>query len=78
MEPRDAYFGESVLVDAEEAIGRISSDSLAAYPPGIPNVLPGERITEETVVFLQAVAASPTGYVRGAADQGLTQFRVVA
>ncbi len=25
--------------------GRIASESLAAYPPGIPNVLPGERIT---------------------------------
>ena len=27
------------------ALGRVSADSLAAYPPGIPNVLPGELIT---------------------------------
>lgn len=74
--PRDAYFGESEIVTAEEAIGRISCDSLAAYPPGIPNVIPGEEITAEIVAFLQAVATSPTGYVRGAVDPFVTRFRV--
>lgn len=75
--PRAAFLGESEVVPAEEAIGRVSSDTLAAYPPGIPNLVPGEEITEETVSFLQAVAASPTGYVRGAADPHVTSFRVV-
>jgi len=59
------------------AIGRISADTLAAYPPGIPNLVPGEEITEQTVNFLQAVAASPTGVVRGAADPLVATFRVV-
>ena len=77
MLPRSAFFGESELVPAAEAIGRVSSDTLAAYPPGIPNLVPGEEITEETVSFLQAVAASPTGYVRGAADPAVAHFRVV-
>lgn len=74
--PRDAYFGESELVIANDAIGRVSADTLAAYPPGIPNLLPGEEITADTVAFLQAVAASPTGYVRGAVDPLVAQFRV--
>ncbi|WP_217134530.1 aminotransferase class I/II-fold pyridoxal phosphate-dependent enzyme [Leucobacter chinensis] len=74
--PRDAYFGESEIVSADEAVGRISCDSLAAYPPGIPNLIPGEEITAETVAFLQAVATSPTGYVRGAVDPFVTRFRV--
>ena len=39
--------------------------------------MPGEEITEETVTFLQAVAASPTGVVRGAADPLVATFRVV-
>ena len=74
--PRDAYFGDSEVVPAVEAIGRVSADTLAAYPPGIPNLLPGEEITAETVAFLQAVAGSPTGYVRGAVDAGVTALRV--
>ena len=64
-------------VSAAEAVGRISADTLAAYPPGIPNVIPGEEITAETVAFVRAVAASPTGYVRGAVDEGVSSFRVV-
>ncbi|QBE47777.1 aminotransferase class I/II-fold pyridoxal phosphate-dependent enzyme [Leucobacter triazinivorans] len=76
--PRDAYFGASEIVPAQEAIGRVSADTLAAYPPGIPNLLPGEEITAETVKFLRAVAASPTGYVRGAVDAAVDGIRVVS
>lgn len=77
MTPREAYFADSELVTAAEAVGRVSVSSLAAYPPGIPNVLPGEEITADTVDFLQAVAASPSGHVRGAVDPGLATYRVV-
>ena len=77
MLPRSAFFAESVVVTAHQAIGQVSADTLAAYPPGIPNLVPGEEITEETVNFLQAVAASPTGYVRGAVDPLVATFRVV-
>ncbi|QIM18041.1 aminotransferase class V-fold PLP-dependent enzyme [Leucobacter coleopterorum] len=76
--PREAFFAKSELVAAEAAIGRISADSLAAYPPGIPNLLPGEEVTAETVRFLRAVAQTSTGYVRGAADPKVSQIRVVA
>ncbi|WP_336661014.1 aminotransferase class I/II-fold pyridoxal phosphate-dependent enzyme [Leucobacter sp. USHLN153] len=74
---RGAFFGETEVVSAAAAIGRVSADTLAAYPPGIPNVMPGEEITEEAVAFLQAVAASPTGYVRGAIDANIESFRVL-
>jgi arginine/lysine/ornithine decarboxylase len=77
MSPREAYFGSSEIVDAEHAIGRISADTLAAYPPGIPNIMPGERITDEVVQFLQHTASQPGGYVRGALTQTADSFRVV-
>lgn len=78
LTPREAYFSATEVVTASEAVGRVSADALAAYPPGIPNVVPGEVITAETVAFLQAVAASPIGYVRGSLDPLVTQFRVIA
>ena len=77
MLPRAAFFGTVEQVSWREAIGRVSADSLAAYPPGIPNVLPGEEITAEAVEFLRASAAAPSGYVRGAADPAVDTFRVV-
>jgi arginine/lysine/ornithine decarboxylase len=77
MRPRDAWFSPAETVPAYDAVGRVSADSLAAYPPGIPNVLPGEVISLEVVDFLRTVAASPGGHVRGAIDSGVDRLRVV-
>ncbi|MFG2983849.1 aminotransferase class I/II-fold pyridoxal phosphate-dependent enzyme [Streptomyces sp. NPDC048258] len=74
---REAFMSPTRLVPAAEAVGLVSADTLAAYPPGIPNVLPGEVVTAETVRFLQRTAAAPGGHVRGAADPGVTRLRVV-
>ena len=74
---REAYFAPAELVPAEDAVGRVSADALAAYPPGIPNVLPGELITAETRDFLRSTAAAPFGHVRGAVDPDLARIRVL-
>lgn len=74
----EAFFGAVETVSYTEAVGRVSADSLAAYPPGVPNVLPGEVLSSEAVAFLRATAAAPSGYVRGALDPALETFRVVA
>lgn len=74
----EAFFSTTEVVPWTEAAGRVSADSLAAYPPGVPNVLPGEILDEGVVSFLRTTAAMPAGYVRGAADPALDGFRVVA
>lgn len=74
----EAFYSNTEIVAAVDAIGRVSADALAAYPPGVPNVLPGEVLSAEVVSFLRATAAAPSGYVRGACDPALEQFRVVA
>jgi len=78
MTVREAFFAPNEIVDAEHAIGRIAADALAAYPPGIPNVMPGEEITRELVEFVQAVASAEFGHVRGAVDARVLRMRVVA
>lgn len=75
---REAYFATSEIVPTDRAIGRVSADSIAAYPPGIPNVMPGEVLTAETVDFLRRTAAMPTGHIRGSIDRSLTRIRVIA
>ncbi|WP_105037019.1 aminotransferase class I/II-fold pyridoxal phosphate-dependent enzyme [Cryobacterium aureum] len=77
MSVREAFFAPTAIMPARSAIGAVSADTVAAYPPGIPNLLPGEEITSAAVEYLQAVAASPSGYVRGAYDPGVTELRVV-
>lgn len=49
MLPRDAFYAEHEMVAVEEAIGRISADTLMIYPPGIPLVIPGEVVSTEVV-----------------------------
>lgn len=77
LSPREAFLGGTEIVSAADAVGRISADTLAAYPPGIPNVLPGEQITQATVEFIRAVAASSGGFIRGAVNRRSDGFRVV-
>ncbi|HEX3512336.1 MAG TPA: DegT/DnrJ/EryC1/StrS family aminotransferase [Solirubrobacteraceae bacterium] len=76
MTPREAYLGEQEVVPAAAAVGRIAAESLATYPPGIPNVLPGERLTAETLAFISDTLEQG-GSVRGASDRLLRTVRVV-
>ena len=76
MGPRDAFFAPQEVVPVEEAVGRIATESLAAYPPGIPNVLPGERLTAETLEYIQQTLELG-GSLRGASDRRLRTLRVV-
>jgi arginine decarboxylase len=76
MTPREAYLGRQEVLPADQAVGRIAGESLATYPPGIPNVLPGERLTAETLAYIRATLESG-GSVRGASDRLLRTIRVV-
>jgi lysine decarboxylase len=76
LAPRDAFLGPQEVVQFEQAEGRIAAESLAAYPPGVPNVLPGERLTAPTIAYI-ADSLAHGGLVRGASDRTLRTIRVV-
>jgi lysine decarboxylase len=76
MGPREAFFAPQEVVPVKEAVGRIATESLAAYPPGIPNVLPGERLTAETLDYINQTLELG-GSLRGASDRRLRTLRVV-
>ena len=65
MSIRKAFFSSTEVVPARDAIGRVSADTLSAYPPGIPNLMAGEIVTSEAIEFLQSTARAPFGHVRG-------------
>ncbi|MFD0683523.1 aminotransferase class I/II-fold pyridoxal phosphate-dependent enzyme [Actinomadura fibrosa] len=52
--PRDAFFGPTEQVSAEKAVGRLSAEMITPYPPGIPAVLPGERINEAVMEYVRS------------------------
>jgi arginine decarboxylase len=49
ISPREAFYSEHESVEIDEAVGRISADTVMIYPPGIPLVIPGELISHEVV-----------------------------
>jgi lysine decarboxylase len=73
---RDAYFAKTEMVSAQQAIGRISADLIAPYPPGVAVVAPGEVLTEQIVTGLQASRAAGVR-IAYASDSTLNQYRVV-
>jgi lysine decarboxylase len=75
--PREAFLGESEAVPVDHAVGRVSCESIAGYPPGIPALLPGERISAETVAYLRELVASGAR-LHGASDPTFTRVLVLA
>jgi arginine decarboxylase len=75
MTPREAFLGLQEVVPTDAAVGRVAAESLAAYPPGIPNVLPGERLTKQTLDYVRETMRQG-GTLRGASDRSLRTARV--
>ncbi|MGS2810574.1 aminotransferase class I/II-fold pyridoxal phosphate-dependent enzyme [Nocardia sp. MW-W600-9] len=74
--PRDAFFAPAESVPAEHAVGRIAAEQLTPYPPGIPAVVPGERIGSAVVDYLRSGVAAGMN-VPDAADRQVRSIRVV-
>jgi arginine/lysine/ornithine decarboxylase len=77
MLPRDAFFAPTEDVPVAQAAGRICAEQVTPYPPGIPVLLPGERIGDAALDYLR------TGVDAGMvlpdpADPRLETVRVVA
>jgi arginine decarboxylase len=76
LAPREAFFAPNETVPADAAVGRISAELVAPYPPGVPVLAPGELITAEALAALREVAADG-GRIAYAEDPTLATFQVV-
>ena len=62
--PQDAFYADKKSVPLAESAGYICSEFVMCYPPGIPILAPGERITGEIldyIVYAKAKGCSLTG-----------------
>ena len=53
VSPRVAYDAPHKVVYLKDSIGEISAETVMAYPPGIPLVIPGEVITDDAVRLIE-------------------------
>jgi arginine/lysine/ornithine decarboxylase len=75
--PRDAFFAPAESIAAEAAAGRICAEQLTPYPPGIPAVIPGERLNDAVIDYLRSGIRAGMN-VPDATDTSLQTIKVVA
>ena len=64
VSPQSAFYAEKESLPLEQTRGRICSEFVMCYPPGIPILAPGEEITEEIleyIVYAREKGCSMTG-----------------
>ena len=53
MTPAEAFNSDQEEVLLTEAVGRVAADFINLYPPGIPLLVPGEMVSEDTLAYIQ-------------------------
>lgn len=74
--PREAFFAPVKRIPFPESVGEICAEIVAPYPPGIPILVPGERITPAIVEYL-TVIHSHGAFINGPEDVRLSTIKVV-
>jgi arginine/lysine/ornithine decarboxylase len=77
LSPREAFFGPRQAVSANRAAGRIAAEQVTPYPPGIPILVPGERINQAVVDYLRSGLAAGM-VIPDSTDPTLDTFLVVS
>jgi arginine decarboxylase len=75
LTPREAFFAQTHTVALADATGLIAAEPITPYPPGIPLVMPGERLTGEVIDLLRALREA--GNPISASDPELGAVKVV-
>lgn len=52
LPPQTAFYAEKKMIPIKESKGQISGEFVMAYPPGIPVLAPGEKITGEIIDYI--------------------------
>ncbi len=68
--PRKAFYSEKVSLPLAQTVGKICTEFVMCYPPGIPILAPGELITREIIEYIEYAKA------RGCSMQGTEDFSV--
>ena len=74
--PQQAFYSNKELVDLENTNGRICGELVMCYPPGIPILTPGEKITAEIIAYIQ-YAKEKGCSVQGTIDPTVSKLNVI-
>ena len=76
MAPQDAFYAKKRRVPMRESTGLVAGEFVMSYPPGIPIVAPGERITPDVLEHI-LFAKEKGCFMTGTEDMNLDYIQVV-
>ena len=75
--PQEAFYAQKISLPIEETESRVCSEFVMCYPPGIPVLAPGERITREILDYIE-YAKSKGCSMTGPEDPEIRSLNVIA
>ncbi len=74
--PQEAFYAEKVSLPIEATQGRVCSEFVMCYPPGIPILAPGELITRDILDYIR-YAKEKGCSLTGPEDEGIERLNVL-
>ncbi len=74
--PQEAFYGDKKSIPIEDSAGYICSEFIMCYPPGIPILAPGERITQEILDYIH-YAKKKGCFLTGTEDIHIEHINIV-
>lgn len=75
--PQEAFYAEKFSLPIRESAGRVCSEFVMCYPPGIPILAPGEQITGEILDYI-CYAKEKGCFLTGTEDSQVERINVLA
>ncbi|MBP5226078.1 MAG: arginine decarboxylase, partial [Kiritimatiellae bacterium] len=76
MSPEAAFYAEKETVPLKESLGRVAGEFVMSYPPGIPILAPGERVTPDILEHIEFAKAKGC-FMTGPQDMSIGNIQVV-
>ena len=77
VSPQKAFYAEKKSLNIKDSVGCISGEFVMCYPPGIPILAPGERITKEIAEYI-LYAKEKGCSMQGTEDPAVEYLQVLA
>lgn len=74
--PQQAFYSSKEQVKIEDSRGKVCGEFVMCYPPGIPILAPGERITQEVIQYI-LYAKEKGCLLTGTEDMNVEQINVL-
>lgn len=76
MTPQEAFYSPKKSIEIAKSVGEIASEFVMCYPPGIPILAPGEKITQEILDYI-AYAKEKGCFLTGTEDIAIERINIV-